>query len=73
MDKEQDHAAKIRLVTLMRQGQPWQVAAATAGVQTSQSTASSTASGLSLARRGGEASMDDTVIRASCVERRAHF
>ena len=39
MDKEQGHAAKIRLVTLMRQGQPWQVAAATAGVQTSQSTA----------------------------------
>jgi hypothetical protein len=35
MDKEQGHAAKIRLVTLMRQGQPWQVEAATAGVQTS--------------------------------------
>jgi hypothetical protein len=39
MDKEQGHAAKVRLVTLMSQGQPWQVAKALAGVQTSQSTA----------------------------------
>lgn len=39
MDKEQYRAAKVRLVTQMQEGQSWQVAAATAGVQTSQSTA----------------------------------
>ena len=39
MDKEQYHAAKVRLVAQMQAGQSWQVAAATAGVQTSQSTA----------------------------------
>jgi transposase len=39
MEKEQYRAAKVRLVAQMQAGQSWQVAAATAGVQTSQSTA----------------------------------
>jgi len=39
MDKEQMRAARARLVAQMQAGQPWHVAAATAGLQTSQSTA----------------------------------
>jgi transposase len=39
MDKEQHRAAKARLVAQMQAGQSWQVAKASAGVQTSQSTA----------------------------------
>ena|SRR5437762_3492222 len=39
MDKEQQRAAKARLVAQMQAGQSWQVAKASAGVQTSQSTA----------------------------------
>jgi transposase len=39
VDKEQRSAAKARLVAHMQEGQPWQVAAETAGIQTSQSTA----------------------------------
>jgi transposase len=39
MDKERMRAAKARLVAEMQAGQPWHVAAATAGLQTSQSTA----------------------------------
>lgn len=39
MDQEQMRAAKARLVAQMQAGQPWHIAAATAGLQTSQSTA----------------------------------
>src|SRR5258708_31921177 len=39
MDKEQLRAARGRLVAQMEGGQPWHVAAAIAGLQTSQSTA----------------------------------
>ena len=39
MDKEQLRAAKARLAAQMQAGQPWHVAAAAAGLQTSQSTA----------------------------------
>ena len=38
MNKEQHCAAKVRLVTHMQEGQPWQVAAASAGIHISQST-----------------------------------
>ncbi len=56
MDKEQRQAAKARLVVQMQQGQPWQVAAATAGVQTSQSTAYRL---LQVVRKQGEAALQD--------------
>ncbi len=39
MDKEQHRAAKARLVAQMQAGRSWQAAAATAGMQISQSTA----------------------------------
>ena len=39
MDQEQRRAAKTQLVAWMQAGQPWQTAAAQAGLQTSQSNA----------------------------------
>jgi hypothetical protein len=39
MDQEQRCAAKTQLVAWMQAGQPWQTAAAQAGLQTSQSNA----------------------------------
>jgi transposase len=39
MDHEQRRAAKARLIALMQAGQPWQTAAAQAGLQISQSNA----------------------------------
>lgn len=39
MDKEQYHAAKAHLVTCMQEGQSWQRAKASAGLQISQSNA----------------------------------
>jgi transposase len=39
MDKEQTRAAKARLVAQMQAGLPWHLAAASAGLRTSQSTA----------------------------------
>jgi hypothetical protein len=39
MDKDQYHTAKVRLVAEMQEGRSWQAAAATAGLQISQSTA----------------------------------
>ena len=56
MDKEQYRAAKARLVAQMQEGQPWQAAAATAGVQTSQSTAYRL---LQVVRKRGEAALRD--------------
>ena len=56
MDKEQSRAAKVRLVVQMQEGQPWQVAAATAGIQTSQSTAYRL---LHVVRKQGEAALQD--------------
>jgi transposase len=56
MDKEQQRAAKVRLVAQMQAGQSWQVAAATAGVQTSQSTAYRL---LQVVRKQGETALLD--------------
>jgi transposase len=39
MEQEQRQAAKRQMLSLMQAGQPWQAAAATAGVQVSRSTA----------------------------------
>jgi|SRR5579859_352582 len=39
MEQEQRQAAKRQMVQLMQAGQPWQVAAAAAGIQVSRSTA----------------------------------
>ena len=43
MDKEQHRAAKARLVAQMQAGRSWQAAAATAGMQISQSNSLPTA------------------------------
>jgi transposase len=56
MDKEQYCAAKARLVAQMQEGQPWQAAAAAAGVQISQSTAYRL---LQVVRKQGEAALQD--------------
>jgi transposase len=56
MEKEQYRAAKIRLVAQMQAGRPWQVAAAVAGVQTSQSTAYRL---LQAVRKQGETAFQD--------------
>ena len=56
MDKEQYRAAKVRLVAQMQAGQSWQVAAATAGVQISQSTAYRL---LKIVQKRGEAALQD--------------
>ena len=56
MDKERYRAAKARLVAQMQEGQPWRVAAAAAGVQTSQSTAYRL---LQVVRKQGEAALQD--------------
>ncbi|SRR5712691_4879648 len=56
MDKEHYRAAKAQLVACMQEGQSWQIAAATAGLQISQSNAYR----LWLAeRRGGESALKD--------------
>jgi hypothetical protein len=39
MDKEDDCAAKAHLVVCMQEGQSWRIAAASAGLQISQSNA----------------------------------
>jgi len=56
MEKEQYRAAKARLVAHMQAGQSWQAAAATAGVQTSQSTAYRL---LQIVQKQGEAALQD--------------
>src|SRR5438105_15563749 len=56
MEKEQYRAAKVRLVAQMQAGQSWQVAAATAGVQISQSTAYRL---LQIVQKRGEAALQD--------------
>ncbi len=56
MDKEQYRAAKVRLVAQMQAGQSWQVAAATAGVQISQSTAYRL---LQIVQKRGESALRD--------------
>jgi transposase len=56
MDKEQYRTAKARLVALMQAGQSWQVAKASAGVQTSQSTAYRL---LQVVRKQGEVALLD--------------
>ncbi len=56
MDKEQSRVAKARLVAQMQEGQPWRVAAAIAGVQTSQSTAYRL---LQVVRKQGETALQD--------------
>ena len=56
MDKEQRRAAKARLVAQMQAGRSWQAAAATAGVQISQSTAYRL---LQVVRIRGEAALQD--------------
>lgn len=59
MDKEQYRAAKARLVAQMQEGQPWQAAAATAGVQISQSTAYRL---LQVVRKRGEAALQERPV-----------
>ena len=68
MDKEQHRAAKARLVAQMQAGRSWQAAAATAGMQISQSTAYRL---LQVVRIRGEAALQDGRHghRPSCVER----
>jgi transposase len=39
MDKEQIHTAKVQLIASLQEGQPWQIAATSAGLQISQSSA----------------------------------
>jgi len=56
MDKEQHRAAKACLVAQMQEGRSWQAAAATAGVQISQSTAYRL---LQVVRIRGEAALQD--------------
>jgi hypothetical protein len=56
MDKEQHRAAKARLVAQMQAGRSWQAAAATAGMQISQSTAYRL---LQVVRIRGEAALQD--------------
>jgi len=56
MDKEQHRAAKARLVAQMQAGRSWQAAAATARMQTSQSTAYRL---LQVVRIRGEAALQD--------------
>ena len=56
MDKERSRAAKAHLVAQMQEGQPWRVAKASAGVQTSQSTAYRL---LRVVRKQGEAALQD--------------
>src|SRR5436309_14409587 len=56
MDKEQHRAAKARLVAQMQAGRSWQAAAATAGMQISQSTAYRP---LQVVRIRGEAALQD--------------
>jgi transposase len=56
MDKEQHRVAKAHLVAYMQQGQPWQAAAAAAGVQVSQSTAYRLCQAV---REQGEAALSD--------------
>lgn len=56
MDKEQYRAAKVRLVAQMQAGQSWQVAAAFAGMETSQSTAYRL---LQVVQKRGEAALQD--------------
>src|SRR5947209_9681754 len=56
MDKERSRAAKAHLVAQMQEGQPWRVAKASAGVQTSQSTAYRL---LHVVRKQGEAALQD--------------
>jgi len=56
LNREQRHIAKLQLVIYMQEGQRWQVAAATAGVQTSQSTAYRL---LQIVRKQGGAALQD--------------
>src|SRR5437763_7731191 len=56
MDKERSRAAKAHLVAQMQEGQPWRVAKASAGVQTSQSTAYRL---LHVVRKQGEIALQD--------------
>ncbi len=56
MEQEQRYAAKRQLLALMQAGQPWQQAAATAGLQISRSTAYRW---LQEVRTRGEAALQD--------------
>src|SRR5690242_8612796 len=56
MDKEQYRAAKVRLVPQMQAGQSWQLAAAIAGMETSQSTAYRL---LQVVQKRGQAALQD--------------
>jgi putative transposase len=56
MDKEQQRAAKVHLVACMQQGYSWQAAAATAGLQISQSNAYRL---MKAFRQHGESALED--------------
>jgi hypothetical protein len=77
MDKEQRRAAKAQLVAGMQAGQPWQTAAAQAGLQTSQSNAyrlmkafqQHGKTGLSDGRHGHPSKLRGAVRRSGIVPR----